>query len=256
MMICIAQEIPDSFRKRTGNFRLRALGRRGLRACLAGLALVSFLTGPASAATNTTVVEHGPRDSRMVALTFDACPTSRPDEYDEKVIETLIAKQVPATLFLSGRWVEKNPDKAKYLAAHPQFEIGQHSYYHPHLLQKDDDRIRRELRRTQNIIKKVTGKTPRFFRPPFAEVDDRLTALAGAAGLTVIQYDIASGDPDPGLSPERIERVVLRDARGGSIIVFHMNHNGVHTDEVLPKVIDGLRQKGFVLVTVGELLKK
>src|SRR5512147_3317277 len=77
------------------------------------------------------IIEHGSRDSRKIALTFDACPTGRPDEYDEKVIEVLLREKVPATLFLSGRWVEKNPEKAKFLASKPQFEIAAHSYYHP-----------------------------------------------------------------------------------------------------------------------------
>jgi peptidoglycan/xylan/chitin deacetylase (PgdA/CDA1 family) len=87
-------------------------------------------------------------------------------------------------------------------------------------------------------------------------VDERLANLAKTTGLVTIQYDIASGDPDPGLSPHRIARSVLRDARGGSIIVFHMNRKGVHTADVLPEVISGLKKKGFLLVTVGELLKK
>ena len=202
------------------------------------------------------VIEHGSRDSREIAITFDACPTTLPDEYDEKVIDVLLRENAPATLFLSGRWVEKNPGKVKFLSAQPQFEIANHAYWHPHLLEKDDERILRELKRTQAIIKKLTGGSPRYFRPPYGEVDERVAALAQKAGLTTIQYDIASGDPDTGLSPQRIIRVILRDAKGGSIIVFHMNRKGVHTAEVLPLIIDGLRKRGFTLVTVGELLKK
>jgi peptidoglycan/xylan/chitin deacetylase (PgdA/CDA1 family) len=202
------------------------------------------------------VIEHGSRDSRKIALTFDACPTTLPDEYDEKVIDVLLRKNTPATLFLSGRWVEKNPEKVKSLAARPQFEIANHAFWHPHLLEKDDDRILRELKRTQAIIKKMTGGTPRYFRPPYGEVDERVAAIAQKAGLSTIQYDIASGDPDAGLSPQRIIKSILRDAKGGSIIVFHMNRKGVHTAEVLPDIIDGLRERGFTLVTVGELLRK
>ncbi len=211
---------------------------------------------PVAEGPGTPVIEHGPRSSKMVALTFDACPTRRADEYDEGVVGVLLRENVPATLFMSGRWVEKNQDKAKFLADHPQFEIAAHSYYHPHLLEKDNDRVLREMKRTQAIIKKATGRTPKYFRPPFGEVDERVAAIAKAAGLTTIQYDIASGDPDPGLSPQRIVRVVVREAKGGSIIVFHMNRNGVHTAEILPEVIRQLRQKGFVLVTVGEMLKE
>jgi peptidoglycan/xylan/chitin deacetylase (PgdA/CDA1 family) len=202
------------------------------------------------------IIEHGQRTGKKIALTFDACPTDLHDEYDGKVVEVLLRDKVPATLFMSGRWVERHPDKAKFLADQSLFEIAAHSYYHPHLLEKDDERIIREMKRTQAIIKKVTNRTPEYFRPPYGEVDERLAKLAKGVGLTTIQYDIASGDPDPGLSAKKIANTVLKEAKGGSIIVFHMNCKGVHTAEVLPEVIEGLRKKGFTLVTVGEMLKK
>jgi peptidoglycan/xylan/chitin deacetylase (PgdA/CDA1 family) len=200
------------------------------------------------------IVEHGPRNTHKIALTFDACPTGTPEEYDEKVIEILLREKVSATLFLSGRWVEKNAEKTNILAREPQFEIANHGFYHAHMTEKSDERVKRELVRTQAIIEKLTGKRPRYFRPPYGEVDERVAKLAAEAGLVTIQYDLASGDPDPNLSAKSIVRVVLRDAQGGSIIVFHMNRKGVHTAEVLPEVIQGLRQKGFTFVTVGELL--
>ena len=216
-----------------------------------------IITAPVSGgqSVDPVIVEHGPRDSKKVALTFDACPTGKEDEYDERVIEVLVREKVPATLFMSGRWVEKNGERAKYLADQPQFEIANHAFWHPHMLEKDDERIVRELRRTQAIIKKVTGKRPKYFRPPFGEVDERLAKLASQTGLVTIQYDIASGDPDPGLSAKRIARAVVEEAKGGSIVVLHMNRNGVRTAETLPAIIAGLREKGFELVTVGEMLK-
>lgn len=220
--------------------------------------LASIASGSADGgqAVEPQIVEHGLRGSNKVALTFDACPTGREDEYDEQVVEVLVKEAVPATLFMSGRWVEKNRDRAKSLAANPQFEIANHAFWHPHMLEKDDERVLRELKRTQDIIKKVTGKRPRYFRPPFGEVDERLAKLAAEAGLVTVQYDIASGDPDPGLSAKRIVRGVVGDAKGGSIVVFHMNGNGPRTAEVLPEVIRQLREKGFELVTVGEMLEK
>lgn len=219
------------------------------------LMLCSLTQAFAETPTNL-IIEHGPRNSKKIALTFDACPTGKADEYDEQVIDILLQKQVPATLFMSGRWVEKNVEKAKFLASKPQFEIANHTYFHLHLLEKSDDRIIREFRNSQAEIRKVTGKKPRYFRPPFGEVNEHVAELAKKAGLITIQYDIASGDPDPELSPKRIARILLHDAQGGSIIVLHMNRNGKHTAEFLPEVIDGLRKKGFTLVTVGEMLKQ
>lgn len=217
--------------------------------------LVALSFAPARA-VEPVIIEHGPRGSKMVALTFDACPTTNEDEYDERVVEVLMQEQVPATLFMSGRWVEKNEEKAKFLAAQPQFEIANHAYRHPHMLEKDDERIMRELKRTQGIIHATMGAKPLYFRPPFGEVDERLAKLAAQAGLVTVQYDIASGDPDAGLSAKRIARSVVADVKGGSIVVFHMNGNGPHTAESLPEVIRGLRERGFELVTVGEMLKK
>lgn len=230
--------------------------RLGIPVFLIGIVIFLLgFTSPPLASRESLIIEHGKRDKR-IALTFDACPTSLHDEYDEQVVEVLLREKVPATLFLSGRWVEKNPEKAKFLADQKEFEIAAHSYWHPHLLEKDDARVLREMKRTQAIIKKVTGKTPRYFRPPYGEVDERVAKLAKEAGLVTIQYDIASGDPDPGLSTERIVRSVLREAKGGSIIVFHINKRGVHTAESLPAIIKGLREKGFTLVTVGEMLSE
>lgn len=215
------------------------------------LAAVPAQSGPA---IDPAVVEHGPRDSKKVALTFDACRTGLADEYDENVVEILLREKIPATIFMSGRWVEKNPDKAKFLAEQPQFEIANHSYYHPHMTQEPDTRILLELKRTQALLKKVTGQKARYFRPPYGEVDERVAAIAAGIGLITIQYDIASGDPDPKLSAGRIAHGVLQEAKGGSIIVFHVNRHGVHTAEALPGIIKGLREKGFELVTVGEML--
>ena len=219
-------------------------------------ALIVTTTAYGGQIIDPLIIEHGPRDSKKVALTFDACPTGKDDEYDERVIDVLIREKVPATLFMSGRWVEKNGERAKFLADQAQFEIANHAFWHPHMLEKDDERIVRELKRTQSIIKKITGKRPKYFRPPFGEVDERLAKLAAQAGLVTVQYDIASGDPDPGLSAKRIARAVVEEAKGGSIVVFHMNENGVRTAEALPGIIKGLREKGFELVTVGEMLKQ
>jgi peptidoglycan/xylan/chitin deacetylase (PgdA/CDA1 family) len=210
----------------------------------------------ATAHADEAIISQGSRTAHQIALTFDACPTSHADEYDSNVIDVLLREQVPATLFLSGRWVERNREHAKFLAGQPLFELAAHSYSHAHLLNKDDKRVLRELTDTQRIIRNVTGKTPKYFRAPFGEVDERIANLALTAGLTTIQYDLESGDPDPSLSAKRITSVVVRDAKNGSIIVFHMNRNGIKTAEVLPGIIAGLRKRGFRLVTVGELLKQ
>jgi peptidoglycan/xylan/chitin deacetylase (PgdA/CDA1 family) len=75
-------------------------------------------------------------------------------------------------------------------------------------------------------------------------------------GLTVVQFDLASGDPDTSISKDRLIRYVVRSARSGSVIVMHINGRGRHTAESLPAIIEGLRKRGFRFVTIAELMQK
>ncbi len=115
--------------------------------------------------------------------------------------------------------------------------------------------MRKELLKTQVIIGDITGKTPKYFRPPYGEVSKGLAKEADKLGLTTIQYDLASGDPNRRLSAKKLLKRVLSKTKGGSIVVFHMNRNGHYTADVLLQIIEGLRERALVLVTVDELLK-
>jgi peptidoglycan/xylan/chitin deacetylase (PgdA/CDA1 family) len=201
------------------------------------------------------VLAHGRRDLPHVALTFDACSTRDVSQYDQRVTQELIAAKVPATIFLGGSWAREEAAHVREIASVPLFELGNHSYTHPHLTAiKSEERIRLEIERTQAQIYDLTGVQPKLFRPPYGEYDQRVVRIAAELGLTTIEYDVASGDPDAHATKERLTDWVLRKARPGSIIVMHINHRRFHTSEALPEIISGLRAKGFELVTVGRLL--
>ncbi len=202
------------------------------------------------------VIFHGLRDAKWVALTFDACSTRQPSHYDERVTQVLVDKKVPATIFLGGKWIEENLDHTKYLASLPQFELGNHTFLHPHLTRVSETRLRQELTWTQAVLYTVTGRQATLFRAPYGEYDHRIVRYAAEAGLTTIQYDLASGDPDVHATKEKLIEYVVANAHSGSIIVMHINRRGWHTAEALPEIIDSLRQRGFTFVTVGELLAK
>jgi peptidoglycan/xylan/chitin deacetylase (PgdA/CDA1 family) len=191
---------------------------------------------------------------RRVALTFDACATLDRSFYDDRVTRVLLETRTPATLFISGRWAETHARQMRVLSEVPLFEIGNHSYIHPHMTEVPGERQREELLWTQQILLSLTGKLPRFFRPPYGEVDAGLAAEAAKDGLRTVEFDFPSGDPDKHVTRERLIEWVLAKARPGSIVVMHMNRHGWHTAEALPAIIAGLRAKGFVLSTVGDMV--
>lgn len=178
-------------------------------------------------------------------------------EYDERIAKVLTETNTPATLFLSGSWVRRSPKIVRELASNPLFELANHSYTHKHMPKlKKDEQILEELLRTQAEIYDLTGKVPAYFRPPFGEFDTRLASLAGKAGLTTIEYDLPSGDPDEYATKPRVVEWVLKQARPGSIVVMHINHKQFPTGDALPEIIQGLRKRGYELVTVGQLLNE
>ena len=212
-------------------------------------------TAPGLQPVRPVAVLNGLRDKKKMALTFDACSTRKPSHYDERVTEVLVRMNTPATIFLGGKWMEEKPEHTKYLASNPLFELGNHTFLHPHLPAAADARIKEELLRTQQVMFALTGRQATLFRPPYGEYDDRVVRIAAGLGLTTIEYDLPSGDPDPLVTKEKLVCYVTKKAKNGSIVVMHINQRGRYTAEALPEIIETLRKKGFELVTVGELLR-
>jgi peptidoglycan/xylan/chitin deacetylase (PgdA/CDA1 family) len=202
---------------------------------------------------SATALEHGQRDEKRVAITFDLCSAGK-YLFDEDVYASVERLRVPATIFIGGVWAEKNPALARRIAADPLLEVASHSYHHPHLTELNASELDEEFAKSQQAIFKVTGVWPHLLRAPYGEIDAHVLDAAARHGLTIVQYDLPSGDPDPALKADKIVRWVVDSAKGGSVIVMHINQNGVHTAETFPRIVHELRRKGFELVTVSQLL--
>lgn len=201
------------------------------------------------------LVTQGPTSRREVALTFDACQARSPAGFDKKIVDILCKKKVKATFFLGGAWAKAHPKESSALGTEPLFEIAQHSYFHPHYTALDKRQALADMSRAQDAVIKTTGRTPRYFRPPYGEFNSDTLQCAKQLGLKVVLWSIVTGDPDKNVKATAIIKTVLTKARPGSIVVMHVNGRGWHTAEALPGLIDGLRAKGYRLVTVSDLLR-
>jgi len=211
---------------------------------------------------------------KKIALTFDACMTGgmlkRVEAgidhplYNAPLIDFLHSEKIAATFFITGLWAEKYPEIVKELASVPLFEIGNHSYSHrgyvencyslPNLPEKEKEA---DLRKSQEILLRLTGKSPTLFRFPggcYAKTDQK---LAESHGLTVVGWSFASGDAFNG-NTEAIVQNVLARAKPGDIIVFHLSGGryAPKTAEVVKIIVPELRKRGFEFVTVSELSKE
>ncbi|GAB3962751.1 polysaccharide deacetylase family protein [Plantactinospora veratri] len=221
--------------------------------------------------TRPPVVDHGPRSGDLVALTFDADMTDamlgnlrsgRARSYANlRIVELLERQQVPATFFLTGKWVERYPELTRRLAGNPRFELANHTYGHlaftpdcyglPRL---PPDRMTEDVARTFRLVEPYGGRQTRYFRFPGLCHDAAALDALAPLGLTVVDGDVVSGDPFAG-AWRPIVRAVLSKVRPGSIVVLHVTEeNAAMTDEALPHILAGLRDRGLRPAPLSEVL--
>ncbi len=207
------------------------------------------------------VIEHGPRDSNAVALTFDM--GGRVDPALD-IMNFLIDNDVRATIFMTGAMADNtNTDAGRQvlqlICDHPEnFEPGNHSYSHPDFRDLSPEQMGEELSTTETAMAATCPWSPRpLFRPPFGGVDDTVASVAAANGYPyTIMWEVDAIDwlaeADGGPTTADIVDKVLANAQPGSIVLMHLG--GYNTLDALPAVVAGLRDRGFTLVSVGDLL--
>lgn len=210
---------------------------------------------PASVPALADVLSHGRRDRPAIAITFDACWSRNGNHFDGRIVQDLMTARVPATFFLSGAWMAERADAVRNLATLPQMEFGIHGWHHERFPRLADARVKLELARSAAELYRLTGRRPALFRPPYGVCDARTVRLAREQAMTTVAYDVPAGDSDPRTTRRELTRWVVRSAKNGSIILFHVNGRGWRTAEALPDILAGLRARGFTFVTVGDLLR-
>jgi len=198
---------------------------------------------------------------QVIALTFDACGGPRGSRHDAALIEYLRAEKIPATLFLSGSWIDANPAVFKKLAADPLFEIENHGLAHKPCSVNGNKaygikgtasvgELIDEIERNGRKIEAVTGGKPKFYRPGTAYCDEVAVKVAGELGYEVVNYTIL-GDAGATRPKEKIREAMLK-AEPGAIVILHMNQPRSQTAAGLKEAIPLLRQKGYRFVKLSE----
>lgn len=186
-------------------------------------------------------------EEKVVALTFDAAWGA---DKTKGIIEIMNSYGAKGTFFLVGFWIDKYPEETKFIAE-SGFDIGNHSETHPHMTKLNKDDISAEICSVNDKLQKITGKSPIYFRAPFGDYNNLLLSTLEEKGMVGVQWSIDSLDWK-GLSGGQISERVLPRVKNGDIILFHNNSD--HVLDALPIVLEGLKNKGFKLVTLSELV--
>lgn len=191
-------------------------------------------------------------DEKVLYLTFDACEGS----VDEALINLLIKHNVPATLFITARWIDKNPKTFMKLAENPLFQIENHGTKHlPASVSgrsiygikgtSSKEELIAEIMVNQEKIKKLIDKEPKWYRSGTAYYDiEAVKIIKEELNLNIAGFAI-SLDAGAILSAQEVYSLSIR-AKSGDILLAHMNHPESGTVKGLEKAIPKLLAKGFV----------
>jgi len=186
---------------------------------------------------------------RCVALTFD----DGPDPVDTpKLLDLLREKGVKATFFVVGKRADRYPEIVRRAWAEGHL-VANHTWSHYSLFCfLTPRRLRAEIERGSESVRRSCGFRPRFFRSPVGLRHPLLAPYLQDAGLEYVSWSIRTRDTLTANSTV-IARRILSKAASGDIILLH-DHLPGGTDamlQVLPRVIDELRERGFEFVLAG-----
>lgn len=222
-----------------------------------------------SVQTFQTIPNAGPG----VALTFDMGGRMDPAV---DIMNFLVDNGVCATIFATGVMSQtaQGQQVMAIIRANPGlFEIANHTMYHCDLARGgggspttapcagtfDANRIRKELTDAEAILRDGTGQNPQpYWRPPYGSVNQSVIDAVASVGYTeTFLWDIDTIDWKPisqgGPSAEQIAAKVVNSSVNGSNVLFHLG--GYETLDALELIVPGLRDRGFLLTSLSDLLQ-
>ena len=187
-------------------------------------------------------------NKKEIALSFDDGPAQN---YTPEILQVLKEYNIQAAFFCIGKHIEANKDLLKQVHEEGHI-IGNHSYTHDKWFDLfSSAKMSAELAITDNLIKDIIGKKPKFFRPPYGVINPNVKkAIINGnyipLGWSMRSYDTMIKDK------EKLLNRVTRSIKPGDIFLFHDTCKT--TLNILPIFIQHLQQKGFSIVRLDKLL--
>jgi len=195
-----------------------------------------------------------------IGLSFDDGPAIR---WTPQILDLLGAHDARATFFLVGQIAERDQDLVRRISAEGH-EVGNHTWTHPRLARDcDDERVRTELVRTNELLEQILGAPPAMFRAPYYNWDERVDGIGAELGLRHAHGDVTPPDWHPRLTAGLIATFVLRGVSPGAIVGLHdgVPRLEIADDETRQPTVDAmaailpvLTQREITCLPVSEIM--
>lgn len=152
-----------------------------------------------------------------VALTFDDGPDPASTPY---FLETLAAYRTRATFFLLGSMLARAPELGLDLTA-AGHEVAVHGWSHQNLLLRSPHATYRDLTRASELIRAVTGRSPRYYRPPYGVFSSAALIAARRLDLTPVLWTCWGRDWTRSATRTSVLRTLRTGLSGGGTVLLH-----------------------------------
>lgn len=186
-------------------------------------------------------------EEKKVAFTMNCAWNA--DDIDD-ILETLESNDVKITFFIVGDWIDKYPEAVKKIYEYGH-EIANHSDTHEHVNNLNYEDNIKQIEDANEKIKNITGEDNKLYRAPYGEYNNTVIKAARDNGYITIQWSLDTLDYT-GITGEEMWNRIGDKLEAGDII---LSHNGTeHTADSLDMLIKNIKNKGFEIVKVSDLI--
>lgn len=194
-----------------------------------------------------------------VALTFDACMGA----VDERILSTLVSERIPATVFVTARWLRKNPQTVAVFLANPDlFEIENHGENHIPAIDVavpvygipsagSPEAVSREVGKGAEAVIAAGFSAPRWFRGATAKYDASSIDEIRKMGYRVAGYSL-NGDDGSLLGAGAAEKRIA-GAKDGDVVISHINQPTHAAGQGVANAILKLKARGVEFVRLADV---
>jgi peptidoglycan/xylan/chitin deacetylase (PgdA/CDA1 family) len=191
----------------------------------------------------------GEESAKALSLTFDDGPC----DGTPKVLAVLKEHNCKASFFVIGKQAEKFPELVKQINAEGHI-IGNHSYGHEYWFHMHSGEwLKNEIERTNQVIQKIIGLVPLYFRPPYGVTTPALSKALSNTKHVTVGWSLRTFDTKIADHQKLTERI-KKKIHPGAILLFHDRVPGIEI--VLNDVIIFAKRQGYVIVPLPTLIAK
>ncbi|MES5099418.1 polysaccharide deacetylase family protein [Agrobacterium sp. BA1120] len=227
------------------------------------VSLLAAMASPAFASTGglvepTLKMQPGKAHAPRVAITLDACM----GKTDFRILDTLVSEKIPATIFVTARWLKHNPQALAVLMSHPDlFELENHGENHVPAVDKpvsiygiaaagSPAAVEQEVEGGRLAIVAATGRQPQWFRGATAKYTNSSMSIINQLGERVAGYSI-NGDGGSLLGAGMTAKHIA-SAKDGDVVIAHINQPTHEAGEGVVRGLLALKARGVIFTRLDD----